>query len=196
MKLILFFVSTIYFPFFYTKSAGKASLTWHPRWILRVTENIEFPMLPCICVCHGCHLVFLKWVDRNKIIWPFVHFWPFWMLKINTYLFLSLFWRNLSKTCNILSNSNFESCHLNEIWPLFGFFSFFRIWPFFETAYYQIWPFKIFLTWQPWSVCVCVFVRGSGGGRGRMRFLPLSATWGKLFINKWYSAIRYSHRIF
>jgi len=55
------------------------------------------------------------------------------------YIYIFIFWKNLSKTCNILWNFNFESSNFHQIvqkiWPLFVFFFFS------ETAPCQIWPF-------------------------------------------------------
>jgi hypothetical protein len=74
---------------------------------------------------HGCHLAFFKRFTRKND-----HLWPFLDVEENC-IFSSLFWINMSKTCNILWNCNLEFCYFNKflknlgfIWALFHFWGF------------------------------------------------------------------------
>ncbi len=39
------------------------------------------PMRQHSCLRQSCHLAFFKLFARNKMVWPFDHFWPFSILK-------------------------------------------------------------------------------------------------------------------
>ncbi len=85
----------------------------------------------------GCHLAFIKpfWNSFLKIKWfgRLVFSWPFFNLEENS-VFLGLFWLHFYKTYYILGF--FKICLIYfgkfslKIWPLFGPFPHFRIWPF------------------------------------------------------------------
>jgi len=80
---------------------------------------------------------FKKLFARIKMVWPFGHFLS---VDINS-IIKGLFWTNLSKfqifyeilNLNLVILTNL----LKEIWPLFGLFSFFRIWPFLKLLMAQ-----------------------------------------------------------
>jgi len=71
--------------------------------------------------------IWLFWNSLPDIRW-FGHFWPFLILKKIVY-FEAYIWE-MSKTCNVLWNSNPESCCFNDFLKKIVLFSFLRIWPF------------------------------------------------------------------
>jgi len=65
-----------------------------------------------------------------------------------------MFWTNLSKFQAFYEILNFNlailTIFLRKIWPLFGLFSFFRIWPLLKLHMAKFGLLNFFWTWQLW----------------------------------------------
>ena len=105
----------------------------------RLKQGSIWPLRP-----NQLNLAFLKLLARNNIIWPFGHFLAFFKCWKNS-TFFGLFW----KTYTILRHLKLWSSYYNKfsknILPLFGLFSFLRIWPFWDC----LWPNFVFSFFGP-----------------------------------------------
>jgi len=80
-----------------------------------------------------------SWLPSGLFKGQIIQIWPSWMMMKIVY-FKACFFRNLSKSCNILWNSNSESSYFNKFLK-----TFFHFWGF-DLFWKCVWP---NWTWQP-----------------------------------------------
>jgi len=104
-----------------------------------------------------CHLAFFETVCQNKMLWPFCHFLAFLNVDKNS-IFYGLFWKIMNKFWAFYDSLNFNlvilTIFFREIWPLFGLFSFLRIWPFLKLLMAKFGLFNFFGPGNPAHHCL------------------------------------------